>query len=66
MCYARVHHPKIVRKGYKMGILDDLFGKAYAIDKVPSPKEIMDHALAHDTRSNNEVQYIEYPIDTSQ
>lgn len=49
-----------------MGILDDLFGKKYAIDKVPSSKEIMDHALFHEARSASEMQYIEYPKDTSQ
>lgn len=49
-----------------MGILDELFGRNYSIERVPSPKEMMDHALAHDTRSNSDVQYIEYPTDTSQ
>jgi hypothetical protein len=44
-----------------MGILDDLFGKKYAIEQVPSAKEMMDNALSFDTKGTSELEYIEYP-----
>jgi hypothetical protein len=49
-----------------MGILDELFGRNYAVDKVPSPKEMMDNALEYELHNKTEAQYIEYPLDSSE
>jgi hypothetical protein len=44
-----------------MGILDELFGRNYSIERVPSPKELMDNALSHSVHGDSALQYISAP-----
>ncbi len=47
-----------------MGILDELFGRNYAVDKVPTPKEIMENALDYSVQGDSTLQYISTPQDS--